>query len=336
MKKTTIITMAMLLTAMSCQKNIPSEEDPANENQPIKLTLTASIARPETKVTYTDEINTLKFAWEEGDQVSLITLDENGKVLSNDVLTAKDSGTNAQFEGTWSNPENAKTVSVYYPALTEGDGSKNNEWESKNYDGYSGEGVLSGCKKGNSYIYVRSTFHFQTKNGDPSDLKHYVVMKGDISDIQELSSGKTSSALKNMCYVIKVKAKVPETEAFEKITSIKIEEETRNHPITFIGGTSLGNNFCSDNGNPSYSVSVGLGDKLQDYYESGSGVSSDSEGCVTAYMMCYGGKEYTLPSGTELKVSIYSLESAANATITLARDNTFEPGKMYRLNATLK
>lgn len=335
MKKTMIIAVAMLLTTLSCQKNITSETEPTNGNPPIKLTLTASIAGPETKVIYTEKDNALKFAWEKGDKVSLITIDGSGNALSNDVLTAKSGGAKAQFEGTWSNPENATSVVVYYPALTEGDGSKEKPWMSKDYDNCpDGVGVLYDCIKGKMTIRIRNDDHLQTKNGDTSKLKHYVVMKGDISNIQALKTGKINTSLKNMCYVIKVRAKIPES--FGQVTAMYFECD---HEISSGGSTVLGADFSKFTMGNTF-AGVYFGDKLSDFTKDiiSTGVPIDSEGYVTAYMMCYGcsygGKGYHLPSGT--KINVTALDSEGKETIsddfTLTKDNTLKPGNMYRFN----
>ena len=81
-----IVSMACVIAALvSCQKN-ETPVEAADENQPIRLTLTATIGGDDTKVTYVDEENVLKAAWEAGDKVSLLSLDISGNLLSNDVF----------------------------------------------------------------------------------------------------------------------------------------------------------------------------------------------------------------------------------------------------------
>ena len=57
-----IFSIAFILTALvSCQKN-EAPEQPPQEHQPIKVTLTATIGG-DTNVTFVDEDNMLKAEW---------------------------------------------------------------------------------------------------------------------------------------------------------------------------------------------------------------------------------------------------------------------------------
>ena len=115
-----IVSMACVIAALvSCQKNETPVET-ADENQPIRLTLTATIGGDDTKVAYVDEENVLKAAWEAGDKVSLLSLDISGNLLSNDVFEATYAGKSAEFEGSFTNDPATASVWVYYPALRHG------------------------------------------------------------------------------------------------------------------------------------------------------------------------------------------------------------------------
>ena len=91
------ISMACILAALvSCQKNEAPEQTP-QENQPIKVTLTATIGGDDTKVSFVDEDNVLKTAWGQYDKVSLLALNGSGQLLSNDIFTAKAAGKTAEY-----------------------------------------------------------------------------------------------------------------------------------------------------------------------------------------------------------------------------------------------
>ena len=93
MKKFFLIIAAALTAATSCQKNDTILASSEIKYNPIDLTLTASIkGGAGTKVSYTEESNVLKAAWESGDQISLVALDASGKVLSNDVFSSTGRG----------------------------------------------------------------------------------------------------------------------------------------------------------------------------------------------------------------------------------------------------
>ena len=104
MKKYIISVACILAALVSCQKNDAPVQTP-QENQPMKVTLTATIGSDDTKVSFVDENNVLKTAWEVGDNVSLIALDESGNVLSNDVFTTLSAGKSVNFTGTFTNDQ---------------------------------------------------------------------------------------------------------------------------------------------------------------------------------------------------------------------------------------
>lgn len=267
----------------------------------------------------------LKAAWESGDQISLVALDASGKVLSNDVFSATGSGSSTQFSGKYSNPDNASSVAIYYPALTEGDGSDSTPWHSEFYDPNQSFGTLYNLKKNDMTINWGSAKQLQTKNADLSSLKNAVVMRGEVSDITSLVSGKASVTVKNCCYVIKMKIKVPST--FSNAQYIRLEATV---PISYYGWTNANSNFGKTYANQSKFISIGLGKSLVKDTQSGSGMSIDEE-YITAYLVGYSVESINLTSDQTLTVSIDN-SSAYTKTKTLSSDITLEPGKMYRMN----
>ena len=65
------------------------------------------------------------------------------------------------------------------------------------------------------------------------------------------------------------------------------------------------------------------------------GISPDSSGYITAYLMGYTGKAQTLPAGATLEVSFSGSSSFSKNSTPLASDLTLEPGKMYRINVDM-
>ena len=96
----------------SCQKNASSVQT-SQENQPIKVTLTATIGGDDTKVSYVEEDNVLKTEWELYDKVSVLSLDSGGNVLANNVFTATSAGKTGVFEAY----RGCKTWKVFGSAL---------------------------------------------------------------------------------------------------------------------------------------------------------------------------------------------------------------------------
>ena len=329
MKKFFLIIAAALTAAASCQKNDTAQTSTEIKYNPIDLTLTASIEGAGTKVSYTEESKVLKASWESGDKISLVALDESGKVLSNDVFSATGSGSSTQFSGKYSNPDNASSVAVFYPALTEGNGTESTPWYSKFYDKNQSYGTLYKLKKNEQYISWGSAYQLQTKNADPSSLKNAVVMRGEVSDVSSLVSGKASATVKSCCYVIKANIKVPSS--FKDVAYI-LFEATEGTEITRYGWTYANYKFGIRYANKRNSICIGLGKSLVKDTSKGTGIAPE-DGSITAYLVGYGVDSYTITNETTLTVSIESTSGKKQKTDkTLASDISLEPGKMYRMN----
>ena len=332
-----IITAAALLAAASCQKSDTAPAAPETLCNPVDIVLSAAIEGADTKVSYTEDANVLKSAWEKDDQVSLVAYDSDGKVLSNDILTATEAGASAKFSGTYTGPAEAVAVSVFYPALTEGDGSDKTPWQSKTKMAGTSTltGVLSNMVKDKPYIEVRDYYQLQRGNADLSNVKDAAVMQGVVTDIDALKKGEAKVTLKNICYVIKISAKVPSSVGTVKSVIFQAEKaDGSNVSFCFSGWTTV-NSFGTYYGNPWDSIGLGLGSDFNGASSDGTGISPDSSGYITAYLVGYTGKAQTLPAGATLKVSFFGSSSFSKSSTPLASDLTLEPGKMYRINVDM-
>ena len=341
MRKSYLLVAGALLVAASCQKNDNASSVEGIKYNPVDVVLSAAIEGVDTKVSYTEDANVLKAAWKAGDKISLVALDADGKALSNDVFETTTAGASAKFSGTYSNPKGAVMVSVFYPALTEGKGTETEPWQSKNREGTGlsdPKPLLYDLKKGNSYISVRTIYQLQRGNGDMSNVDEAVVMRGKITDFSALAAGDVNVTLKSICYVVKVTAKVPS--GCDHLTNINLNttNSVSTTPMGFIGWTRLDDRFGISYGNSQFYCEVGLGTAFQSGGSSlGTGVSPDGTGNVVAYIIGYTGAPCVLPSGTVLAIEAGygSSPDKFNATKTLAKDISLEPGKMYRVNVTL-
>lgn len=341
MRKSYLLVAAALLVAASCQKNDNASSVEGIKYNPIDVVLSAAIEGVDTKVSYTEDANVLKAAWKANDKISLVAIDADGKALSNDVFETTTAGASAKFSGTYSNPKGAVMVSVFYPALTEGEGTAEKPWQSKKREGTGHadpEPLLYNVVKDKPYISVRTIYQLQRGNGDMSNVDEAVVMHGKITDFSALVSGDVNVTLKSICYVVKVTAKVPS--GYDHLTRINLN--TSNSASTthmgFIGWTRLGDMFGISYGNPQFYFEVGLGATFQSGGSSlGTGVNSDGSGNIVAYIIGYTGEPRVLPSGTVLEIRAgYGSSSAKfKETKTLVEDISLEPGKMYRVNVTL-
>ena len=331
-----IITAAALLAAASCQKSDTAPAAPETRSNPVDIVLSAAIEGADTKVSYTEVANVLKSAWEKDDQVSLVAYDSGDKVLSNDIFTATEAGASAKFSGTFSAPAGAVAVSVFYPALTEGDGTDATPWQSKTKMAGTSPltGVLFKMVKGKEYISVRNGYQLQRGNADLSNVKDAAVMQGVVTDIEALKKGEAKVTLKNICYVIKISAKVPSSVGTVKSVIFRAEKADGSNVSFCFGGWTQVNSFGTSYGNPWDSIGLGLGSDLQSGSPFGTGITPDSSGYIAAYLVGYTGKDQTLPAGATLKVYLNSSAFSKSST-PLASDLTLEPGKMYRINVDM-
>ncbi len=309
-----IITAAALLAAASCQKGDNAPASGVKYN-PVEVVLSAAIEGVDTKVSYTEDANALKSAWVKDDAISLIALDASGKVLSNDIFTATTAGPVAKFSGTYSNPDGAASVSVFYPALTVGDGATT-FWACKT-------SVLYNCRVGNEYIHVASNLNVQGANADPSFLAESVVMKGKIT-VPELVSSSVKATLKNTCYIVKATVTLPST--VNKVSRIKLESSKGT--LSAQGWSYAGDLFLSMYGGPAAEAFRIIQTSLDDF-------APASGGTVTAWMIGYEARNCEIESGETLTLTVSTDAGDISKTKTLASKLTFEPSKIYRLTVDM-
>ena len=331
-----IITAAALLAAASCQKSDTAPAAPETRYNPVDIVLSAAIEGADTKVSYTEVANVLKSAWEAKDKVSLVAYDSGGKVLSNDIFTATETGASAKFSGTYSDPAGAVAVSVFYPALTEGDGSDKTPWQSKTkMAGTSTQnGVLYNLVKDKETIRIRTSSQLQRGNADLSNVKEAAVMQGVVTDIKALKAGEAKVTLKNICYVIKISAKVPTSAGTVKAVTFQAAKADGSSASFCFSAWTRVDSFGIRYGNPWDYITLGLGSDF-DGSTYGTGISPDSSGYITAYLVGYTGKAQTLPAGTTLEVRFSGSSALSKSSTPLASDLTLEPGKMYRINVDM-
>lgn len=192
-------------------------------------------------------------------------------------------------------------------------------------------------KKGNSFISVSAEYQLQRSNGDLSNVDEAVVMRGKITDtdFSALVAGDVNVTLKSICYVVKVTAKVP---SGHDIINVDFSAYNSSYfpALTFYGWTYANDEFGKFTGNSLTYCNVSLGAMFQsEDSKYGTGVSPDGSGNIVAYIIGYTGKTFTLPSGTVLNIKARSSSTYFEDIKILSSDISLEPGKMYRINATL-
>ena len=323
------MSMACILAALvSCQKNAAPEQTP-QENQPMKVTLTATIGA-DTKIAYVDEDNVLKAEWELYDKVSLLALDESGNLISKTNFTAQNAGKTAIFEGEFTNDPSIAQLVVCYPALLEGEGTAENPYKSPTENGYSAYGPLYDVQIGEPYISLRSAYFLQKNNADPSHISQYAVMRGEA----EVEGDKLNVVLEHQSFVIKTTLTLPETGYDVKYMHLySYDKDDQQANITNAGWQYIKDFVGYHNAFSSLTMCFG------DTVEGGSGTGWTLAGdTITVYLIGYG--EVQINEGDYWNISLPSYlgyeysELVGKKTFDAAK--TLEKGKMYRLSATLE
>lgn len=319
----------------SCQKNASSVQTP-QENQPIKVTLTATIGSDDTKVSFVDQDNVLKTAWEEGDKISVLSVN-NGYLISNDVFVAKNAGKTAEFEGTFTNDPNTTFVYVYYPALTEGEGTVEQPYMSKPDNG-SSYGVLYDFylyeydDYNSMYFSILDGYYLQNENADPSHISNQMVMMGEA----EMNGNDFTTELCHLSYVIKATITLPgDGYSVKKMDLTSYKSDGVNTNVTATDWQYFGS--VPENHNLDNNLQMSFGDSIENSYGEGSGWTMDGN-TLTVYIVGHGEKEIEAGNYWEISVSSY-LDGEYYHLVgkkEFPAAKTLEPGKMYRLNIELE
>ena len=334
MKKYASIFAVVLMAMTACNKNEAPVETPS-ASSPVKMTLTATIGA-DTKVTYTDEDNVLKSAWKTGDKVSLVSVNSSGIVLSVDNFETSSAGKTATFTGTFKNAANTAAVWVYYPALTEGDGSEETPFMSPVENGYSEEGILNGVKLGKGYVTIRSGYYLQMGNGDTSHLSDYAIMMGEA----QVEGNTFITELEHQAYIVKATLTLPVGQEYDlRASEMRLYNSggysNTDHPLTQPGWRYTQTPSTPANGAPSAVLRMNLGAELPS--GSGSGVTLEGN-TATVYFVGYGSQEINKDDYCYIEVSGYigGVEfNYSSSPLKFGSDKTLETGKMYRVNTVL-
>ena len=330
------ISMACILTALvSCQKNAAPEQTP-QENQPIKVTLTATIGGDDTKVSFVDEDNVLKTAWEVGDKISVLSVN-NGYLISNDVFVAKNAGKIAEFNGTFTNDPNTTFVYVYYPALTEGEGTVEKPYMSKPDNG-SSYGVLNDFylyqydDYNSMYFSILDGYYLQNENADPSHISNQMIMMGEA----EMHGNDFTTELGHLSYVIKATMTLPsDGYSVNKMDLASYKSDGSNANVTATDWQYFGS--IPENHNLDNTLQMSFGDAIENSYGEGTGWTLVGN-TLTVYIVGHGEKE--IAEGNYWEISVPSYLDGESYHLVGKKEfpagKTLEPGKMYRLNLELE
>lgn len=334
------ISIALLITAVSCNKDILN---PATEDQVgVPMTLTLTIGEPETRVATTDDelAKKLSFAWEAGDKVSVVSLNGGGSLIANDIFTTAAGGTTATFSGTFTGGEAAKVV-VFYPALTESYvEAETTKWRVPRENGYSGStsGILEGLSS--TYISIRDwAYTLQTALDSPSHLKNYMILRGE-ADIDDIKTGNLTVNLEHMTTVLKVKLTLPSaglTLTRASITMKKADDGYLNNVGQ--GWGWLGQLKSYSVGGSTNHADICLGSQVS----SGTGTGLTAVGnTATVYIpftlkladkIGSGSEWLTMTAGQKFDLIVETTTGDYSQTLVFSADRDLKPGKLYTINA---
>lgn len=348
MRKIIFSAFVLLMAMVSCQKNTVPEQA---ESRAIPMTLTATIGGDDTKISFEDVDNVLKTAWEQYDKVSVISLDVSGNILTNDIftVTSPSPGKKAEFEGAFTNDPETKSVWIYYPALTEGEGTAEDPWQVPAANDYDEHGVLYELVQGTPYTHYNSRTQLQIAANSHSNLEQYVVLSGE-ADLQNLAEAKLDANLFYCSYILKVSVKLPKAGIGVRSLTISAYTSDGDNSVSVSGsGWACINEPENFPGGSNSAWMICFGDKVE--YGIGTGVKFPTDE-FTTYIVGYAGKSwnyiaqdtqsYRLTEGDYLKFTLDALDDQGNIypcgldKKNITKTTIFENGKMYRISATLQ
>ena len=334
------ISVALLITAVGCNKNNPTS---ATEKQDgVPMTLTVTIGNPETRVTTTDDEvgKKLSFVWEAGDKVSVVSLNGSGNLISNDIFTTAAGGTIATFSGTFTGGEANKVV-VFYPALTESYvESAITKWRVPSENGESESGILEDLY--NDYIEIRDwAYSLQTALDSPSHLKNYMILRGE-ADIDDIKSNNLTVSLEHLCTVFKVNLTLPASGLTLKNVCINMKKADDSY-LNIVGcGWGYSGNYKSfPVGGHGDSATICLGSTV--YSGNGTGLTAVGN-TATVYIpftlniinQVYIGEPelITMTAGQKFIVNVDTETEDYQQTLVFSSNKDLEPGRLYTINSS--
>lgn len=325
MKKILAFAVIAATVAVSCQKN----EVPASEqSQGVPMTLVANIGG-NTKVTYEPDGNVLKTSWEASETISVVTLDDAGKLVAVDNFTS--SGTagrvQAEFTGVFTGGSSPAKVIVIYPALNY-DGSQ--YYKTTPYKNYQGNdcSALYKAEVGNQYIQGYFDLLKQTADNDASHLRNYCIMDG-VANKDDIKANTLNVTLSNQMIVLKLTASFPDAMKGKTLSKMNIQATD---------GSDAEKSWI-------YSYSweyldipakgiIGAGSGCYPIWDLYSDIVIPASGSVTLYFVGWNFTE--LEAGSKLKfTATVDKANYGPAVKTLSGDLKLEKGNIYRMTVTI-
>ena len=207
MRKIFLLAAIAVLGFSSCKKD---EKQP--QQDPIQLTLTAEIATPATKATYTYDKG-IKMAWEAEESITIVTFKDDKAVSAQNLSSTGVAGRKtATFSGSFT-PTAGATYIACYPPLAD----RTEYWIT---EVESGRDWGLRIDKDVKYLtwFSTNTQNYQSENGSLDILKVGDVMVGDV----EINEGVATTTLRKTISVLKLVLNLPDVAVGDKLTSVQV------------------------------------------------------------------------------------------------------------------
>lgn len=208
MRKIFLLAAIAVLGFSSCKKD---EKQP--QQDPIQLTLTAEIATPATKATYTYDEG-IKMAWEAEERITIVTFKDDKAVSAQNLSSTGEAGRKtATFSGSFTPTDGATYIACYPPLADRG-----TYWNTE---------VESGRDWGlridmNKHEFLDWTSpnaqNYQSENGSLDILKVGDVMVGNV----EINEGVATTTLRKTISVLKLVLNLPDVAVGDKLYRVEV------------------------------------------------------------------------------------------------------------------
>lgn len=309
MRRIFLLAAIAVLGFSSCKKD---EKQP--QQDPIQLTLTAEIATPATKATYTYDEG-IKMAWEAEEEITIVTFKDDKALSAQNLSSTGEAGRKtATFSGSFT-PTDGATYIACYPPLADRGTYWNTEVESGSEWGLRIE------KNQNGYLdwYSPDTDNYQSENGSLDILKVGDVMVGDV----EINEGVDSITLRKTISVLKLVLNLPDVAVGDKLYSVQVHSQ---------GGFITTGDWIEYNqmetpfkwkGSEQSVLELGLG--------SAGGMDTPGNKQLVVYIPGPLGK---IPAGN-LEITVYGNNGDYVKTIYIPEQKNMQAGFVYTINAEL-
>lgn len=310
MRRIFLLAAIAVLGFSSCKKD---EKQP--QQDPIQLTLTAEIATPATKATYTYDEG-IKMAWEAEESITIVTFKDDKAVSAQNLSSTGEAGRKtATFSGSFT-PTDGATYIACYPPLADRGTYWNTEVESGR-----DWGLL--IDKGFKYLtwFSPNAQNYQSENGSLDILKVGDVMVGDV----EINEGVATTTLRKTISVLKLVLNLPDEASGDKLSSVQVQSQGAGKTITtgnLIEYNQMETPFMWY-GSEQSALQLGLG--------SAEGMDTPGNKPLVVYIP---GPLGQIPAGN-LKITVSGQKGNYVKTIYIPEQKNMQAGFVYTINAEL-